>query len=107
MIDTLLTNIVRLQRTDFYDAIVLVATGFFVTRLHRLGNVEAGRGFSCLLFVIAEATSRLPIVFFVHPETVKARAQQISFPDSFRLRETQPYLEFNYVVCHAAVVITG
>jgi UDP-N-acetylglucosamine 2-epimerase (non-hydrolysing) len=106
MIDTLLANIDRLQKPDFWDALGLKAGEYFVVTLHRPANVDKGDGFARLLRAIAESTRGLPVVFPVHPRTARTLRDLGEVPDSFRLVDPQPYLEFNYLVRHAMAVIT-
>ncbi len=106
MIDTLLANIDRLQKPDFWDGLGLKAGEYFVVTLHRPANVDKGDGFARLLRAIAEGTRGLPVVFPVHPRTAKTLRDLNEVPDSFRLVDPQPYLEFNYLVKNAKAVIT-
>ena len=106
MIDTLLVNLPRLQKPEFWDALQLKAGEYFVVTLHRPANVDQGDGFARLLAAIAEGTRGLPVVFPVHPRTAKTLRDLNEVPDSFRLVDPQPYLEFNYLVKNAKAVIT-
>ncbi len=106
MIDTLLANLPRLQKPDFWDDRGLKAGEYFVVTLHRPANVDKDDSFACLLRAIAEGTRGLPVVFPVHPRTAKTLRELKEVPDSFRLVDPQPYLEFNYLVKHAKAVIT-
>lgn len=106
MIDTLLANLDRLQKPDFWDGLGLKAGEYFVVTLHRPANVDTGDGFARLLAAIAEGTRGLPVVFPVHPRTAKTLRDLNEVPDSFRLVDPQPYLEFNYLVQNAKAVIT-
>jgi len=106
MIDTLLANLSRLRKPDFWDALSLRAGEYFVVTLHRPSNVDQSTGFRRLLRAIAEGTRGLLVVFPVHPRTAKTLRDLYEVPDSFRLVDPQPYLEFNYLVKHAKAVIT-
>ncbi len=106
MIDTLLTNLSRLKKPDFFDQQDLQPGKYFVTTLHRPANVDSSNSFQRLLAAIAEGTRGLPVVFPVHPRTAKTLAQLPDFPASIKLVDPQPYLEFNYLVKHAKAVIT-
>ncbi len=106
MIDTLLANMNRLQKPDFWEAQGLKPGEYFVVTLHRPANVDQGDGFACLLRAIAEGARGLPVVFPVHPRTAKTLRDLNEVPESFRLVDPQPYLEFNYLVKHAKAVIT-
>lgn len=106
MIDTLLVNLPRLQKPEFWDEQGLQKGEYFVVTLHRPANVDQGDGFARLLAAIAEGTRGLPVVFPVHPRTAKTLRDLNEVPDSFRLVDPQPYLEFNYLVQNAKAVIT-
>lgn len=106
MIDTLLSNMNRLRKPDFWEVLGLKPGGYFVVTLHRPANVDQGDSFARLLRAIAEGTRGLPVVFPVHPRTAKTLRDLNEVPDSFRLVDPQPYLEFNHLVKHAKAVIT-
>lgn len=106
MIDTLLSNLPRLQKPAFWDALGLHSGEYFVVTLHRPANVDSGDCFARLLRAIADDTRGLPVVFPVHPRTAKTLRDLNEIPDNFRLVDPQPYLEFNYLVKYAKAVIT-
>lgn len=106
MIDTLLANLHRLRKPDFYDELNLTAGNYFVVTLHRPANVDKGDSFAQLLHAIGEATRGLPVIFPVHPRTAKTLRELDEVPSNVHLVEPQPYLEFNYLVKNAKAVIT-
>lgn len=106
MIDTLLANIDRLQPPPFWNDLALTAGEYFVLTLHRPANVDASGDFARLLTAVAEGSRGLPVVFPVHPRTAKTLRAIAALPESIRLVDPQPYLEFNYLVKHAKAVIT-
>lgn len=106
MIDTLLGNLDRLRPPGFVEELSLMPGKYFVTTLHRPSNVDASGNFSKLLAAIGEHTRGLPVVFPVHPRTAKTLQELPGFPDSIKLVDPQPYLEFNWLVKHAKAVIT-
>lgn len=106
MIDTLLANMDRLRTPNFAGELGLEPGGYFVLTLHRPSNVDAIGPFAALLAAIAEGTRGMPVVFPVHPRTAKTLSGIPGFPDSIRLVDPQPYLEFNWLVKHAKAVIT-
>lgn len=106
MIDTLLSNMGRLKPPPFWGELGLVAGEYLVLTLHRPANVDAADGFSRLLVAIGEAARGLPIVFPVHPRTAKTLREVSEVPSNICLVDSQPYLEFNYLVRHAKAVIT-
>lgn len=106
MIDTLLANLPRLQKPGFVDTLGLRSGKYVVTTLHRPANVDKGDSFGRLLAAIAESARGLPVVFPVHPRTAKTLRELDEVPANFHLVDPQPYLEFNYLVKNALVVIT-
>lgn len=106
MIDTLLVNLPRLSPPDFWDELKLKAGEYFVVTLHRPSNVDASGPFAEMLAAIGENTRGLPVVFPVHPRTAKTLREVVDLPDNLHLVESQPYLQFNYLVRGAKAVIT-
>lgn len=106
MIDTLLANIDRLRAPDFWDREGLRSGSYFVVTLHRPSNVDSAACFSELLHTIAAATRGERVIFPVHPRTAKTLRQVGQVPESVRLVDPQPYLEFNHLVRHSRAVIT-
>jgi UDP-N-acetylglucosamine 2-epimerase (non-hydrolysing) len=74
--------------------------------MHRPANVDSGSTFTKLLDAIIAGTRGEPVVFPVHPRTAKTMRDMGGLPESLRLVDPQPYLEFNYLVKHAKAVIT-
>lgn len=106
MIDTLLANMPRLQKPDFFDDMELKVGEYFVLTLHRPANVDNVDAFSLLLEGISEGVRGLPVIFPVHPRTAKTLRDLKDVPQILKLVDPQPYLEFNYLVKHAKAVIT-
>lgn len=106
MIDTLLANLERLRPPPFWDELGLESGSYFVMTLHRPSNVDETETFARLLEAIAAGTEGWPVIFPVHPRTAKTLRALTELPVNLHLVEPQPYLEFNYLVCHAKAVIT-
>jgi UDP-N-acetylglucosamine 2-epimerase (non-hydrolysing) len=106
MIDTLLANMERLAKPAFFDELGLKPGGYFVMTMHRPANVDSGSKFTKLLDAIITGTRGEPVVFPVHPRTAKTMREFSAIPESLRLVDPQPYLEFNWLVKHAKAVIT-
>ena len=103
MIDTLLANIDRLKKPDFFNELGLQPKEYLVLTLHRPNNVDEQNHLSDLLSRIGKL-SDIPIMFPVHPRT----RQQLNFELSGNINLVDPlgYLEFNYLVKNAKGVIT-
>lgn len=106
MIDTLLSNLDRLREPSFVREIGLGAGRYAVLTLHRPSNVDKPEHLGRLLEAIARSARDMPIVFPVHPRTARTVEGIGPLPAGLHLVEPQPYLEFNWLVKNAAVVIT-
>lgn len=106
MIDTLLANLERLRPPPFWGTAGLQPGKYFVMTLHRPANVDDAAGFARLIDAVALGVRGLPVVFPVHPRTAKTLSTLPGRPTTLLAVEPQPYLEFNYLVRHAAGVIT-
>jgi UDP-N-acetylglucosamine 2-epimerase (non-hydrolysing) len=106
MIDTLLTNMDRLQKPPFWDDMHLTAGEYFVLTMHRPANVDAAHSLAAMLAAIGAGARGLPVIFPVHPRTARTLEALGGLPANLHFVEPQPYLEFNYLVKHAKAVIT-
>lgn len=106
MIDTLLGNMDRLRKPDFFDKCKLEKRKYFVLTLHRPSNVDRSESFLALIRSIGDGTKDKTVVFPVHPRTSKALKDRGDVPANFILVEPQPYLEFNYLVKNALAIVT-
>ncbi len=106
MIDTLLSNMVRLKKPALFDDLKLHFKNYFVITLHRPANVDEGKKLTNLLSAIISNTKDLPIIFPVHPRTAKIITGLGIEASNLYLVEPLGYLEFNYLVKNAMAVIT-
>ncbi|MDZ4257976.1 MAG: UDP-N-acetylglucosamine 2-epimerase (non-hydrolyzing) [Gemmatimonadales bacterium] len=105
MIDTLLANLHRTTPPPFWDELALEPGGYFLMTLHRPGNVDNPEQLKAMLSSIGTACRDLPVVFPVHPRTLK-NLDGLEIPANLKLVEPQPYLPFIYLARHAKAVIT-
>lgn len=106
MIDSLLKHMPRFRQPECWNAHGLNPGQYFVMTLHRPSNVD-NRGQLAAIFNEIERNSKnYPIVFPVHPRTRKNMEQFGLALNRVHLNEPMGYLEFNYLVKHAAGVIT-
>ena len=106
MIDTLLHHIGQIRSPSFWRDLNLSPESYFVLTLHRPGNVDQSDGFRDLLQAIGESVRGVPVVFPVHPRSLKKVKEIGRIPENIHLVEPQPYLEFTYLVKNAKAVIT-
>ena len=106
MIDTLLKNLDRLKKPDFFDQLGLSHERYLVMTLHRPANVDEEQSLAILLHTIIEHSKGIPLIFPVHPRTAKVIEQTGVNAPNLKLVDPLGYLEFNYLVQHAKAVIT-
>ncbi len=106
MIDTLLKQMPRLRPPVFWDELGLQPGRYFVVTLHRPANVDGEQQLLRLLHAIADGTGGLPVVFPVHPRTLKNLREMEGQIPGMCYVDPQGYLEFNYLVKNAKGVIT-
>ena len=113
MIDTLLANRARFRRPAVYDELALQEKNYVVMTMHRPANVDEEQHLKALMEQIITNVHGLPIIFPIHPRTAKifyhlwGNAEQLAklFPN-LHIVDPMGYLEFNYMVEHAKVVVT-
>ena len=113
MIDTLLANRSRFRRPAVYDALGLEEKQYVVMTMHRPANVDEQNHLKALMEQIITNVHGLPIIFPIHPRTAKlfyklwGDEEQLKtlFPN-LHIVEPMGYLEFNYLVERAKVVVT-
>lgn len=106
MIDTLLKNIPRLVQPSVYSELHLQKKNYAVLTLHRPGNVDEGGKLKSLMSEIVNNMRGLPIIFPIHPRTAKIFQELGINAPNLHIINPQGYLEFNYLVKNAKVVIT-
>ena len=113
MIDTLLANRSKFRRPAVYDELGLQANNYVVMTMHRPANVDEETHLKALMEQIITNVHGLPIIFPIHPRTAKIfynlwgdeATLKTLFPN-LHIVDPMGYLEFNYMVEHAKVVVT-
>lgn len=106
MIDTLLSNLSRIEKPDFWNDLSLANGNYYVLTLHRPSNVDAQDGFAKLLTQIVEMANGIPIIFPVHPRTQKILKDARLLFNNLHYVSPQGYLSFIYLVKYAKAVLT-
>jgi len=106
MIDTLNKQIPRLRKPEVWGKLSLENGNYIIMTLHRPSNVDNKETLKELIGAIVKSSNNLPIVFPVHPRT--AKMLELAGISAANMHTIDPlgYLEFNYLVKHAKVVIT-
>ena len=113
MIDTLLANRARFSKPAVFDELGLTEKNYVVMTMHRPANVDEEQHLKALMEQIITNVHGLPIIFPIHPRTAKifynlwGNEEQLAqlFPN-LHIVAPMGYLEFNYMVEHAKVVVT-
>jgi len=106
MIDTLIKNKPKFIQPAIWNQLNLKEKEYIVITLHRPANVDEETNLKVLIDEIIANTNELPLIFPVHPRTLKILNHTgVSHP-RLHLIEPLGYLEFNYLVEHSKAVIT-
>jgi UDP-N-acetylglucosamine 2-epimerase (non-hydrolysing) len=106
MIDTLLKQRPNFKKPKIWDTLGLKTKNYVVMTLHRPANVDEEYKLKSLIDEIIVHSGDMPLVFPMHPRTAAIFERlNIKHP---RLHTVVPlsYLEFNYLVERARVVLT-
>lgn len=106
MIDTLLKQRPRFIKPPIWKSLDLQDRNYLVMTLHRPANVDQEAQLKALIDEIIANTQDLPLVFPVHPRTAKILENMGIFHPRLHMVEPLSYLEFNYLVERAKVVLT-
>jgi UDP-N-acetylglucosamine 2-epimerase (non-hydrolysing) len=106
MIDTLIKHKPHFKKPEFWDSLGLIKGGYIVMTLHRPSNVDEEDKLKNLITEIITNSKGLPLIFPVHPRTVKILNGLGIENNKLHMVEPLGYLEFNYLVENAKAVIT-
>jgi UDP-N-acetylglucosamine 2-epimerase (non-hydrolysing) len=107
MIDTLLAHAEDACRACPWVALGLPQQGYAVATLHRPSNVDDPERLAQLWEALCAASSRLPVVFPVHPRTrARVEAAGLGAPGNLLLCNPQPYVTFLGLLAGSRVVLT-
>lgn len=111
MIDTLLRNREKAERTNILDDMGLKPRGFAVVTLHRPANVDDPGALAGLVDVLDAVQSDMPVIFPIHPRTnhhlmANGLKRRVDVMHNLRLVEPIGYLEFLKLMANARIVLT-
>ncbi len=106
MIDTLMKQRPNFKKPKIWENFNLKEKEYIVMTLHRPANVDEEQNLKTLINEIIKHSNQLPLVFPMHPRTA-AIFEKLAIKHP-RLHTIPPlsYLEFNYLVERAKVVVT-
>ena len=106
MIDSLIKNREHFIKPKLWDQFKLKNNSYIVITLHRPSNVDSLDALNTLLLEILNNCNNLPIIFPVHPRTLK-NISKLNFNfENLHIVDPMTYLEFNYLVENSFAVIT-
>ena len=106
MIDTLNKFISSFKAPKVWNDLNLQGKGYMLLTMHRPSNVDAENSLKAIIDNVCENSNGLPVVFPVHPRTLKTLNQLDINYDWLHTIPPLGYLEFNYLTKHAKIVIT-
>jgi UDP-N-acetylglucosamine 2-epimerase (non-hydrolysing) len=105
MVDTLLTNRERAARSDVHARLGVPRDSYGLVTLHRPANVDDPGRLHALLAALGEIAEDCPLVFPVHPRTLRMLADTPINP-ALSLVPSVGYLDFIALQAQARVVLT-
>ncbi len=107
MIDTLRRHLPAARARKTAERLGLAAQGYVLVTLHRPSNVDDAGSLGGILRALQDLSTRLPVLFPVHPRT-QARMKQSGFKPTGNLRLTDPlgYLDFLSLMATARFLVT-
>jgi UDP-N-acetylglucosamine 2-epimerase (non-hydrolysing) len=111
MIDSLLASKARAEQLSTLKDLGLTPHGYAVCTLHRASNVDDPKVLGGLLSALAHVSTRVPVIFPVHPRTRKMLADHglsgmLERAPSLRLVDPMGYLEFLALTSQARLILT-
>jgi UDP-N-acetylglucosamine 2-epimerase (non-hydrolysing) len=111
MIDTLLTNREKAEKSDILEKMGLKKKGFAVITLHRPSNVDDMTSLEKIISAFEVIQKDLKLVFPIHPRTKRniegsALQARVSAMKNLILLEPVGYLDFLKLMANAALVMT-
>jgi len=106
MIDSLRKHEHQFRKPGCWAQYNLQEKKYFVMTLHRPSNVDDPEQLMKWLKAISAGARGWPVIFPVHPRTNKLIGSAAKSLPDIRCIEPLGYLEFNYLVKHAAGVVT-
>lgn len=111
MIDTLMANRRRAERSDVIERLRLRKKQYCVITLHRPSNVDDMEKFEQIISAFEQIEKDMKLVFPIHPRTrenikVFSLEQRVEAMGNLILLEPVGYLDFLWLMSNAALVIT-
>lgn len=106
MIDSLLSNLDRLRKPEFFDQENIENKSYIVATLHRPSNVDDKKNLEKLLGLINDNSGDNKVIFPMHPRTRKVFETIDRTFDKLFICGPMEYLQFIYLIKNSLGVIT-
>jgi len=111
MIDSLLAHVEKARTLDILDRLGAFPGGFVLVTLHRPATVDKQDALSGVVEALCAIATRLPVVFPVHPRTLKqielfGLKKELASARRIKILEPLGYLEFLALEAAAKLVLT-
>ncbi len=106
MIDTLLKNIGRIKKPEFWEVFGLDKENYILLTLHRPSNVDEEKSLEKLLRDIDKLAGNKKVLFPVHPRTKAILGNSNIVFKNIIFVEPQGYLNFMFLIKNSFAVIT-
>lgn len=106
MIDTLKKFYKSFKSPEVWRTLNLKPKSYILLTMHRPSNVDGLKSLKAILDNVCENSKGLPVVFPVHPRTLKTLNQLDVNYDNLHIINPLGYLEFNYLTKNSKIVIT-
>src|SRR5918911_4111452 len=111
MIDSLFSNLKRAEASTIREDLGVAGLDYATLTLHRPSNVDERETFARILDALEQISSRVPLIFPIHPRTRKSLEEfgfmnRIERVRNLRLIEPLGYLDFLRLYSGARLVLT-
>jgi UDP-N-acetylglucosamine 2-epimerase (non-hydrolysing) len=111
MIDTLVYNLERVQKSTILTTLALDKSGYALATFHRPSNVDNHADLSAVIAIIRDICQRIKLVLPLHPRTRNSLNHhgltgELESIGGLTLTEPLGYLDFLKLLCSARAVIT-
>jgi UDP-N-acetylglucosamine 2-epimerase (non-hydrolysing) len=109
MIDSLHFSMNKLKRPTVMNEIKNLVNGYYVLTLHRPSNVDTAEKLFLILEAIDQSAKDKPVIFPVHPRTMKNLNSFLPSLKNIKAIEPLSYFEFIYLLkeSHGAITDSG
>ncbi|HEC39589.1 hypothetical protein LCGC14_0577260 [marine sediment metagenome] len=110
MIDTLISNLEKARKTNYYKTLDLIRSSYGLVTIHRPSNVDNREDLEKIIEKLNFIQSKIKIVFPIHPRTrksmIKFKLDNELNKNNIILTEPLGYLDFLNLMINSKLIIT-